>query len=663
MRPFVHMRPVYFNGTLGDSGSVIVATTAKNNSCTYPYYVPVNCTEDIYAYQVQIHTFSRSSANARSPSRQQQITAVCAVPEEPISTSTTVTTTLVATESTTITSTNDTPSTTISSTITSSPTSPSTTISPTITPSPTTPSTTVTPSPTTPSTTISSTITPSPTTPSTTISSTITPSPTSPSTTVTPSPTTPSTTISSTITPSPTSPSTTVTPSPTTPSTTISSTLTPSPTSPSTTVSSTTTRGPPQPGSKRGMAFIVDSYGLDDTAFNSSIDAIVNFVNLYNMDNLRIMLIENTNAIFERPAFKSYTNATFLSAISSVFARRTDTRDVKLDSVFSTILEKSKDLDTPYNYIFYVTQTGGKVKDTLLKELRESKCLFNISCIGVSAYKGELSKDVLTQLEEIGSLQTADNWYDAMLGMVNVTQTYDKENLPKPPERPQCVGVQASIYIAVDLSIGINETIRTQMQTILRLFPTAFNLAYDISVTKEGCSEEDKANAKKTYKGKTRISGWSFFEDVYGVNDPTFCVSNLASVMSSIGADGGDEEPIYNDETRNLLTMFNDTLSNKCKCSRYDDKETKKIIIWMPVFSYKSEEKYKEFFKYPYKHYVIPFGKDYKLEEDDFYYGLSQNDKKFNGLLSIKNSTSEAAEAVVKELWDKICRKPSNSPS
>ncbi|KAL6724363.1 hypothetical protein Aduo_019259 [Ancylostoma duodenale] len=80
MRPFVQMRPVYFNGTIGGPDSAIVAaTTAKTNNCTYPYYVPVNCTDDIYAYQVQIHTFSTSSADPHSTSRQQQITAVCAL--------------------------------------------------------------------------------------------------------------------------------------------------------------------------------------------------------------------------------------------------------------------------------------------------------------------------------------------------------------------------------------------------------------------------------------------------------------------------------------------------------------------------------------------------------------------------------------------------------
>ncbi|KIH44041.1 hypothetical protein ANCDUO_25945 [Ancylostoma duodenale] len=167
--------------------------------------------------------------------------------------------------------------------------------------------------------------------------------------------------------------------------------------------------------------------------------------------------------------------------------------------------------------------------------------------------------------------------------MVKVAQTTDKQERPKPPERPACVGVQASIFVAVDLSEGVNASIRDQycfdfvkMQSILRLFPTAFNVAYDISVTKQGCSEEDKQKALETYKGYSRISGWTFFGSTRGVNDPTFCVSNLASVMSSVGNDGGDAQPNYEGGRRNLLKMFNDTLSNKCKCSRYDDKETKK---------------------------------------------------------------------------------------
>ncbi|RCN52533.1 hypothetical protein ANCCAN_01231 [Ancylostoma caninum] len=483
MRPFIQIRPVYFNGTLGAPESVIVAaTTAKTNNCTYPYYVPVNCTDDIYAYQLQIHTFSTSSTDPHSPSRQQQITAVCGLSGKKYYIEYEV------------------------------------------------------------------------------------------------------------------------------PPTTISSTDTPSTVITSTTTLSTTTRGPPQPGSKRGMAFIVDSYGLDDTAFNSSIDAIVKFVNLYDMSNLQILLIENKNEIFKRPTFHSYTNTTFLSAISSIFARRTNSKDLQLDSVFSTILESSKDLNTPYNYIFYVTQTGGKVDQSLLKKLRESSCLFEISCIGVTAYNKKLNETVLNELEKIAPNKTAeaDDWYKAMKEMVKVTNTTDNP-LPDEPARPACLGVQASIFIAVDLSKGVNEyrqqakgpddtaifilvLFRSKMQSIIRLFPTAFNLAYDISVTKKGCSEEDKQKALVTYKGSlvfllnlaeitisitcalwklrsfsvsievtdqgySRISGWSFFEDTRGVNDPTFCVSNLASVMSSVGNDGGDEEPVYDESRRKKLVV------------------------------------------------------------------------------------------------------------
>ncbi|KIH45184.1 hypothetical protein ANCDUO_24779, partial [Ancylostoma duodenale] len=222
-------------------------------------------------------------------------------------------------------------------------------------------------------------------------------------------------------------------------------------------------------------------------------------------------------------------------------------------SVFSTILERSSDLETPYNYIFYVTQTG---------------------CIGVSAYNVTLSKEVLGELEGIGPTKTADDWYGAMEKMVNVAKPTDYP-LPDKPDRPVCLGVQASIFIAVDLSIGVDEH-REQ-------FPTAFNLAYDISVTKQGCSKEDKEKANNTYRGYSRISGWTFFGSTRGVNDPTFCVSNLASVMSSVGNDGGDDEPNYEGGKRNLLKMFKDTLSNTCKCSRYEEEDTKKIVIWMPV--------------------------------------------------------------------------------
>ncbi|KIH64402.1 hypothetical protein ANCDUO_05289 [Ancylostoma duodenale] len=341
------------------------------------------------------------------------------------------------------------------------------------------------------------------------------------------------------------------------------------------------------------MAFIVDSYGLDDTAFNSSIDAIVNFVNLYNMSNLQILLIENTNEIFKHPAFISYTNITFLR---------------------------------------------------------------------VTAYNQELNGAVLADLREIAKTKTAiaDDWYKAMMKMVDVAQTTDIQERPKPPHRPACTDVQASIFIAVDLSKGVNGSIRDQMQSILRLFPTAFNVAYDISVTKQGCSEEDKKKALETYKGYSRMSGWTFFGSTRGVNDPTFCVSNLASVMSSVGNDGGDEPPNYERGRRNLLKMFNDTLSNKCKCSRYDDPTTKKIVIWMPVHSYEPKEtnKYEQFFNYPYKHYVIPFGKDYDLSKNDFYYGLSQNKGTLDGLLSVKDLGGP--EGVVKELWKKICKQFKN---
>ncbi|ETN70595.1 hypothetical protein NECAME_04875 [Necator americanus] len=368
------------------------------------------------------------------------------------------------------------------------------------------------------------------------------------------------------------------------------------------------------------MAFIVDSVGFDDNAFNSSINAIVNYVNLFEMNNLQIMLIDNTNVIIKNPAFSTYTNLTFLNAISEIYGRRTRTRPLQLDS-------------------------GVLTNSSVLGKLRGSTHMFEISCIGISAPSKTLPENVIVDLNMIGETQTADNWYSAMTEMMAVSLTTDYPP-PSAPPQPACTNIQASIWIAADLSVGVSDY-RTQMQSILQLFPTAFSTSFDISAPGQGCS--DKKNISNVYEGYSRISGWSYYAGQYGENDPTFCVSNLGTVIYSVGMDGGGK-PNYDTGSRNLLKLFNATLSNNCLCSRYEEQETRKIVIWMPVYSYISDS-YEQFFNYPYEHYVVPFG--YELKDGDFYYGLSKNNGKFDGALP--RDVLGSATNVVNYLWEAIC--------
>ncbi|KAK6760374.1 hypothetical protein RB195_021733 [Necator americanus] len=538
-RPFAQMRPIYLDGTIGESS--VIASSAKTNNCTYPYYIPLNCTEGIYAYQIQVHTFSSttSSPNCQVPSRQQQITAICTALEScngngelingvcqcysawegvdcrlPICANGATRQGNVCVCAAGYYGTN----------CYEAPTK--------------------------------------------------------------------------------------------------------------------------NNGTKRGMAFIVDSVGFDDNAFNSSINAIVNYVNLFEMNNLQIMLIDNTNVIIKNPAFSTYTNLTFLNAISEIYGRRTRTRPLQLDSVFSTILQGADVLKSSYNYIFYVTQTGGVLTNSsVLGKLRGSTHMFEISCIGISAPSKTLPENVIVDLNMIGETQTADNWYSAMTEMMAVSLTTDYPP-PSAPPQPACTNIQASIWIAADLSVGVSDY-RTQMQSILQLFPTAFSTSFDISAPGQGCS--NKKNISNVYEGYSRISGWSYYAGQYGENDPTFCVSNLGTVIYSVGMDGGGK-PNYDTGSRNLLKLFNATLSNNCLCSRYEEQETRKIVIWMPIYSYISDS-YEQFFNYPYEHYVVPFG--YELKDGDFYYGLSTNNGKFDGALP--RDVLGSAANVVNYLWEAIC--------
>ncbi|VDO87188.1 unnamed protein product [Heligmosomoides polygyrus] len=81
----------------------------------------------------------------------------------------------------------------------------------------------------------------------------------------------------------------------------------------------------------RNIAFIVDSIGLDDTAFNSSITSMIEFVGLYDMQELRILLIDNADALSLNQNFVTYTTESFSASLNAIFPNRNRANEPKLD--------------------------------------------------------------------------------------------------------------------------------------------------------------------------------------------------------------------------------------------------------------------------------------------------------------------------------------------
>ncbi|KAK5980526.1 hypothetical protein GCK32_001505 [Trichostrongylus colubriformis] len=395
------------------------------------------------------------------------------------------------------------------------------------------------------------------------------------------------------------------------------------------------------------MVFILDSVGLDDTAFNSSITSILEFVSLYDIGNLRLMLIDNAKALPLNDGFVTYTTEALYSKLTGLFSYRNSMATIELDTVFSNISMQAKReqlTSAPNNFVFYVTQSGGKVQDlTSLADLRRS---FTVSCIAISAYNQTLPSSVLDDLKQIGYTKTADNWYTAMKEMQGVTGSEDKQPPTQPPQ-PRCAGKQMSIFFAVDLSPGV-DTYRDKMLAILNMFPTAFNLGYDILSGNTGCNEDGDITA--AYSGSSRISGWSYYDRWLGVSNPTFCISNLASVMKSTQYDIGDDPVPTINGTKGLLKRFTTLLTNTCLCSRYNDTSVTKAVIWMPIANY-TFDGYTDLLNTPYVHYVIPLS--FQPQEGDFYYGLSQNNGKMDGLLH--GAESSTSDSIVNDLWSILC--------
>ncbi|VDL87306.1 unnamed protein product [Nippostrongylus brasiliensis] len=184
----------------------------------------------------------------------------------------------------------------------------------------------------------------------------------------------------------------------------------------------------------RGMAFILDSVGLDDTAYNSSIMSINQFVGLYDMENLMIMLIDNALGFKLNNVFQKYTSSLFINTINGLYPSRNRNGNVSLDNVFSKIYQNAAVLQnsTTYNYIFYVTQTGGQLKAPSILQVLQDDYGFTIACIGVSAYNRSLPQTTINDLNAIGFTQTADSWYTGMMAMVNVSPGIEK---PLPTRR------------------------------------------------------------------------------------------------------------------------------------------------------------------------------------------------------------------------------------
>ncbi|WKY14408.1 hypothetical protein Q1695_000170 [Nippostrongylus brasiliensis] len=392
----------------------------------------------------------------------------------------------------------------------------------------------------------------------------------------------------------------------------------------------------------RGMAFILDSVGLDDTAYNSSIMSINQFVSLYDMENLMIMLIDNALGFKLNNVFQKYTSSLFTNTINGLYPSRNRNGNLSLDNVFSKIYQNAAVLQnsTTYNYVFYVTQTGGQLKAPSILQVLQDDYGFTIACIGVSAYNRSLPQTTLNDLSVIGFTQTADSWYTGMMAMVNVSPGIEKP-LPTRPPPPACANTQMSLFIAADLSVGVDKY-RDKMLSIVNLLPTAFDLGFD-AVNNDGCDVVD------LYKGSSRISGWTYYDSYLGVNLPTFCVSNLLYVMKSIQNDDADGPNPQFSGARGLLATFSHILSNQCMCSRYSDSDTKKAVIWMPIANYTSDD-YNQLLATPYTHLVVPF---YDLYDGDFYKGLSKNNGTFNG--ELPNASNMSAEEIVNNLWSTMC--------
>ncbi|CAD6185111.1 unnamed protein product [Caenorhabditis auriculariae] len=184
---------------------------------------------------------------------------------------------------------------------------------------------------------------------------------------------------------------------------------------------------PPTTESPRAVLFIIDVVASDKAVFNETINTITNFMKMFNMAITQFSVIDNT-AQLPSP-FQLYDSIShFSDQIYNDYYLLIPQATPLLDRVFDNIYQMcdpkslSKDsvlaqISSLYNNIFYVTQTGGSFDNFQTLRSLEGVYHFKTTSVGMASKGNEIPENVYNQLEVLGDVIKADNWYDAVNAM------------------------------------------------------------------------------------------------------------------------------------------------------------------------------------------------------------------------------------------------------
>uniref|UniRef100_A0A1I7XDM3 Glyco_tran_10_N domain-containing protein n=1 Tax=Heterorhabditis bacteriophora TaxID=37862 RepID=A0A1I7XDM3_HETBA len=179
------------------------------------------------------------------------------------------------------------------------------------------------------------------------------------------------------------------------------------------------------------------------------------------------------------------------------------------------------------------------------------------------------------------------------------------------------------------------------------------------------------------FKGFSKLSGWTYFGDTFKGGTPQFCTSNYDMIIDSVKTDSTSEKL----DLAVDLVYWQYYLEDTCRCSRVNDSETTKVIIWMPRTPYKGDD-YTMLTNNSYNHYVIHFGftpdvsglktgfkltalllfkvikqlSKCDLQEDDLYYKLAHSKNRHLSDQTLIDGDKFTSEQLAQEMWTRICR-------
>uniref|UniRef100_A0A8R1UD83 Uncharacterized protein n=1 Tax=Pristionchus pacificus TaxID=54126 RepID=A0A8R1UD83_PRIPA len=242
----------------------------------------------------------------------------------------------------------------------------------------------------------------------------------------------------------------------------------------------------------------------------------------------------------------------------------------------------------------------------------------------------------------------------ALLDIVNAFGSLIKPVIPPVDDLPRCIkNLQADFTFHTDISsVPRMFEFRAKASKIV----SSVTKYFDIPSVKNIDLDDDTCEFNKDQlKDKTQFYGVMYANNS-GIGVPTFCMSNMNSYPDTVIKAEYKQAPQVNLQKviDSFTKWYNQPIKMMCHCFDYENEQTTKIIMWMPLSPTSLDTDTVSFAGFDvvgFKHIVVPFGFSY--DDSPLWQSLVPNREQWTGDAS---SDNYYVDKIIQDIWTITCR-------